>query len=63
MGRTGIAPGDAAAELYALIDRLPNLVADGLHAYDGQIHDFDRPHAGRPPVRHGEHSRALTSGS
>jgi D-serine deaminase-like pyridoxal phosphate-dependent protein len=41
MGRTGIAPGDAAAELYALIDRLPNLAPDGLHAYDGQIHDQD----------------------
>jgi D-threonine aldolase len=41
MGRTGIEPGEAAAELYALVDRLPNLVADGLHAYDGQIHDTD----------------------
>ena len=41
MGRTGIAPGDAAAELYALIGRLPNLVPDGLHAYDGHIHDHD----------------------
>jgi D-serine deaminase-like pyridoxal phosphate-dependent protein len=41
MGRTGIAPGDAAAELYALVDRLPNLVVDGLHAYDGHIHDHD----------------------
>ena len=39
MGRTGIQPGEAAAELYALIDRLPNLVPDGLHAYDGHIHD------------------------
>jgi D-threonine aldolase len=41
MGRTGIQPGDAAAELYALFERLPNLVADGLHAYDGHIHDTD----------------------
>ena len=41
MGRTGIVPGEAAAELYALIDRLPNLEADGLHAYDGHIHDSD----------------------
>lgn len=39
MGRTGIEPGDEAAELYALVDRLPNLVPDGLHAYDGQIRD------------------------
>ncbi len=43
MGRTGIAPGEPAAELYALISRLPNLVADGLHAYDGHIHDSDSP--------------------
>ena len=42
MGRTGIDPGESAAELYALVDRLPNLVADGFHAYDGQIHDSDR---------------------
>jgi D-threonine aldolase len=41
MGRTGIDPGEPAAELYALVDRLPNLVADGLHAYDGHIHDTD----------------------
>jgi D-serine deaminase-like pyridoxal phosphate-dependent protein len=41
MGRTGIEPGDAAAELYALVDRLPGLVADGLHAYDGHIRDTD----------------------
>jgi D-serine deaminase-like pyridoxal phosphate-dependent protein len=41
MGRTGIDPGEPAAELYAVVDRLPNLVADGLHAYDGQINDTD----------------------
>ena len=41
MGRTGIDPGEPAAELYALIDRLPNLVPDGLHAYDGHIKDSD----------------------
>jgi D-serine deaminase-like pyridoxal phosphate-dependent protein len=41
MGRTGIESGEAAANLYALVDRLPNLVTDGLHAYDGQIHDTD----------------------
>jgi D-threonine aldolase len=41
MGRTGIAPGDDAVALYELIDRLPNLVPDGLSAYDGQIHDVD----------------------
>lgn len=41
MGRTGIDPGAPAAELYALVDRLPNLKADGLHAYDGHIRDSD----------------------
>lgn len=41
MGRTGIEPGEAAADLYATVDRLPNLVADGLHAYDGHIRDSD----------------------
>ena len=41
MGRTGIQPGEAAAELYALVHELPNLAADGLHAYDGHIHEPD----------------------
>jgi D-serine deaminase-like pyridoxal phosphate-dependent protein len=41
MGRTGIAPGEPAAELYAVLDRLANLLPDGLHAYDGHIHDGD----------------------
>ena len=41
MGRTGIAPGDEAAELYAILAELPDLVPDGLQAYDGQVRDFD----------------------
>ena len=41
MGRTGIDPGEPAAALYALIARLPQLVPDGLHAYDGHINDSD----------------------
>ena len=41
MGRTGIAPGEAAAELYAMLDRLPNLEPDGLHAYDGHVRESD----------------------
>lgn len=41
MGRTGIAPGDAAAELYARVARLPGLAPDGLHAYDGHLQDPD----------------------
>lgn len=53
MGRTGIEPGDAAADLYALINRLPNLTADGLHAYDGHIRETDltaRREAARPGI-------------
>jgi D-serine deaminase-like pyridoxal phosphate-dependent protein len=53
MGRTGIEPGEAAAELYALVDRLPGLVADGLHAYDGHIRESDpeaRAEAAHPGV-------------
>ncbi len=42
MGRTGIDPGEPAAELYALIERLPNLTPDGLHAYDGHVKESDR---------------------
>ena len=41
MGRTGIDPGDPAAALYSLIAGLPGLVPDGLHAYDGHIHETD----------------------
>jgi D-serine deaminase-like pyridoxal phosphate-dependent protein len=42
MGRTGIAPGPTASDLYRLIEDLPNLVADGLHAYDGHLQLPDR---------------------
>jgi D-serine deaminase-like pyridoxal phosphate-dependent protein len=52
MGRTGIDP-DSAFELYRLVNRLPGLAADGLHAYDGQIREFDpddRRLAARPGV-------------
>lgn len=41
MGRTGIAPGETAEELAVLVDQLPHLVLDGLHAYDGHIQDAD----------------------
>src|SRR5205823_10719947 len=41
MGRTGVAPGDEAMALYELVARLPNLIPDGLSAYDGHIHDLD----------------------
>lgn len=41
MHRTGIAPDDAAFELYRLLTKLPGLKAAGIHAYDGHIHDPD----------------------
>lgn len=53
MGRTGIAPGDAAFALYTEIDRLPNLSADGLHAYDGHLQESDpaeRARKARPGI-------------
>jgi D-serine deaminase-like pyridoxal phosphate-dependent protein len=53
MGRTGIAPEGGALELALLVDELPNLAFDGLHAYDGHIHDFaleDRRRAAQPGV-------------
>src|SRR5262245_42279155 len=53
MGRTGIDPGDAAAELYGLVATLPNLMLDGLHAYDGQIHDTNLDER-RKAVRSGQ---------
>jgi D-threonine aldolase len=41
MHRTGVEPGERAGQLYALMERLPGLIAGGLHAYDGHIHDTD----------------------
>ena len=37
--RTGIAPGPAAAELYASFARLPGLRPGGFHVYDGHNHE------------------------
>lgn len=39
MGRTGIAPGEAALELYGLLSELPGLAPGGLHVYDGQFRE------------------------
>ncbi|AGA25591.1 D-TA family PLP-dependent enzyme [Singulisphaera acidiphila] len=53
MGRTGIEPGASAEELALLIEGLPNLVLDGLHAYDGHIQEADldeRKRAAAPGV-------------
>ena len=39
--RTGIVPGDGAADVYRAIHKSANLRAAGLHAYDGHLHDAD----------------------
>ena len=41
MNRTGILPDATAVALYQAIDENPNLLARGLHAYDGHIRDTD----------------------
>lgn len=41
MNRTGVVPGDEAFALYNLIATSPGLVAGGLHAYDGHLHNTD----------------------
>ncbi|WP_430968111.1 D-TA family PLP-dependent enzyme [Spongiimicrobium sp. 2-473A-2-J] len=41
MNRTGIVPGDKAFELYRALVDSPQLVAAGLHVYDGHIRDPD----------------------
>lgn len=41
MNRTGMPAGESAVELYQLINNSHNLVARGLHAYDGHIRDTD----------------------
>ncbi len=42
MGRTGAAPGAAAARLYRLLAETAGLRPGGLHAYDGHLHEADR---------------------
>jgi len=41
MDRTGITPGEKAADLYKMIIDSPMLKAEGLHVYDGHIHESD----------------------
>jgi len=41
MHRTGIAPDEAAAALYARLERTPGLRPAGLHAYDGHLSQSD----------------------
>ena len=39
MNRTGIAPGEDAIRLYMMAEDLPMLKVEGLHVYDGHIHE------------------------
>lgn len=41
MDRTGIKPGPKAIDLYRLIAKMPYLIAEGLHVYDGHLHEKD----------------------
>lgn len=41
MNRTGIAPDKEALELYSQIHEHPNLIAEGLHVYDGHLRNTD----------------------
>jgi D-serine deaminase-like pyridoxal phosphate-dependent protein len=41
MNRTGVTPGKSAVKLYNMIEDLPGLHAEGLHVYDGHIHESD----------------------
>ena len=41
MNRTGVTPGEKAARLYRRIIDSPMLIAEGLHVYDGHIHEPD----------------------
>ena len=41
MNRTGVIPGKKATDLYRLISKLPMLEAEGVHVYDGHIHESD----------------------
>jgi D-serine deaminase-like pyridoxal phosphate-dependent protein len=41
MDRTGIIAGEDAAGLYKMIEGLPGLHVEGLHVYDGHIHEND----------------------
>ncbi|MDQ1296596.1 MAG: family PLP-dependent enzyme [Bacteroidota bacterium] len=41
MNRTGVVPDERAESLYRKIINIPMLVAEGLHVYDGHIHEKD----------------------
>lgn len=41
MNRTGVPPGNIAIKLFKLVVASPMLIFEGLHVYDGHIHDSD----------------------
>lgn len=41
MGRTGVAPGPAALDLYGRLATTPGVAPGGLHIYDGHVNDED----------------------
>jgi D-serine deaminase-like pyridoxal phosphate-dependent protein len=41
MNRTGVTPGKTAVKLFNMIEGLPGLRAEGLHVYDGHIHESE----------------------
>lgn len=41
MDRTGIAPGNKAVQLFRILKDLPGLDPQGLHVYDGHLHESD----------------------
>ena len=53
MNRTGIEAGDKAFEIYQKIVESKNLIASGLHGYDGHVRDFE-PLARKATVKPGQ---------
>jgi D-serine deaminase-like pyridoxal phosphate-dependent protein len=47
MNRTGVVPGPDAVALYKSLFQTPAIVAGGLHAYDGHLHNPDHDTVGR----------------
>jgi D-serine deaminase-like pyridoxal phosphate-dependent protein len=57
-GRTGIEPGEPAAQLARLIDSLPNVILEGLQSYDGQA-AHTTPFAAREARTNGNMAKAV----